>query len=140
MLARFQLGLNEVDGRCGVLLTYPMKGHPWRRNPVKSVELRISDEEKAQLFAEVKRLKTEHPGECLAQDQLWNDSSEKANGITRDRSTGTLCHTIGIRDGEPWEEYFSMREDSEALLSSFLYQTISRLIAPYERLDGMGPR
>jgi len=77
------------------------------------------------LFAEVRRLKADHSQECLANDQLWSDSSEKANGITRERSTGTLCHTIGIsgEDGR-WEEYFSMREDSDALLTSSLYKTI----------------
>jgi hypothetical protein len=52
--------------------------------------------------------------------------------ITRDKRTGKLCHTIGIlADGE-WEEYFAMREDSDALLNSSLYKTILRLIGPHE--------
>jgi hypothetical protein len=69
-----------------------------------------------------------------AGDQLWSDSSEKANGITRDRTTGKLCYTIGIlaEDGKN-DDYFSMREDSEALVNSALYKIISKLIEPYEK-------
>ncbi len=134
MLARCQFGI-DVTGRCGASLTYPTKGYPWRNNIVKHFEFHLSKEETAHLFREVRRLKAEHPSECLANDQLWSDSSEKANGITRD-STGTLCHTIGIsEDGGHWEEHFAMREDSDALLQSSLYQAIARLIGPHERLD-----
>jgi len=122
-------------GGCGATLTYPIKGYPWRNNVMKSFEFSLSEEEKAALFADVRRLKAQHPQDCLIDDQLWSDSSEKgANGITRDRSTGTLCHTIGIiGDGGQFEERFSMREDSEALLNSSLYKTISTLISPYEK-------
>jgi hypothetical protein len=38
-----------------------------------------------------------------------------------------------VEYGEP-EEYFAMRENSEALLGSQLYQIISRLIQPYESI------
>src|SRR5437763_10906622 len=110
MLARWQFGV-DADGRCGATFTYPIKGYPWRRNVMKSFEFNLSEEEKALLFAEVRRLRVEYPKECLTNDQLWSDSSEKANGITRDKSTGKLCHTIGILgDGGKREEYFSMRE------------------------------
>ena len=137
MLARCQFGVT-ADGRCGATMTYPIRGYPWRRNIVKSYEFRLSTDEKALLFSEVRRLKAKHPTECLSNSQLWSDSSEKGNAITRDRSTGTLCHTIGISAaGErEWREYFAMREESDALLSSALYQTISRLISPYENYDG----
>jgi len=135
MLARCQFGI-DAGGRCGATFTYPTKGYPWRRNIVRSYEFSLSEEEQALLFSEVKRLKAKYPQECLSNDQLWSDSSEKANGITRDRVTGRLCHTIAIAtDGGEWEEYFAMREDSEALLTSLLYKTISRLIAPHEKLD-----
>lgn len=134
MLARCQFGINE-KGQCGALLTYPIKGYPWRRNVRKSLDFHLSVEEQATLFSEVWKLKTEYPEECLTVDDLWNDSSEKANGITRDRKTGKLCYTIGISGNRgSWHEYFSMREDSAALLNSFLYKTVSKLIAPYEQL------
>jgi hypothetical protein len=134
MLARCQFGVN-VEGRCGADLTYPIKGYPWRHNVVKSYEFDLPKETSALLFAEVARIRAEHPAECLPPDQLWSDTSEKANGITRDRGTGRLCYTIGVfhSDGQPIEQ-FSMREDSPALLNSRLYQIISALIAPYEEL------
>jgi hypothetical protein len=102
MLARCQFHM-DVTGACGATLTYPNKGYPWRRNIVKHFEFQLGEEEARHLFAEVRLLKAEHPAECLANRQLWNDASEKANGITRDRSTGRVCHTIGIsEDGEHW--------------------------------------
>lgn len=133
MLARCQFGVS-ADGRCGATLTYPIKGHPWRRNIVRSFEFELPEETKALLFDEVKRIGTEYPAECLSNDQLWSDSSEKANGITRDRATGKLCYTIAIygSDGET-ESYFSIREDSEALVNSVLYKVVSRLIEPHEK-------
>jgi hypothetical protein len=137
MLARCQFGVT-ADGRCGATMTYPIRGYPWRRNVIKSYEFQLSADEQALLFAEVRRLKAEHPGECLSNDELWSDSSEKANGITRDRRTNTLCHTIGISaTGEQgFRVYFAMRENSAALLNSLLYRTIWRLVAPYETNDG----
>lgn len=134
MLARCQFGIAS-DGRCGATLTYPIKGMPWRRNVMKSYEFHLSEETKALLFAEVHRIRIEQPAECLSIDQLWSDSSEKANVITRDRTAGTLCYSIAIytEGGEP-EESYALRENSNALLEADLYRIISTLIAPYEKL------
>jgi hypothetical protein len=133
MLARFQFGV-DADGRCGALITYPIKGFPWRRNVMKSVEFALTESQKAMVFEEVYRLRSEHPGECLSNEELWSDSSEKANGITRDRATNTLCVTIAIYgDGGETYENFSMREDSGALLNSPLYKLITQLVEPYEK-------
>jgi hypothetical protein len=137
MLARCQFDVT-ADGRCRAILAYPIKGYPWRRNVTKYFEFQLSADELAELFADVRRLKAEHPAECLSNDELWSDSSEKGNGITRDRHTNTLCHTIGISAaGEPgrWREHFAMRENSAALLNSALYRTLSRLVGPYETND-----
>jgi len=102
---------------------------------MRSYEFHLPDEAQALLFAEAQRIHTEYPAECLANDQLWSDRSEKANGITRDRATGTLCYSIGIyvEHGEP-EVSYALREDSSVLLGSALYKTVSALIAPYEKL------
>jgi hypothetical protein len=134
MLARCQFGLG-LDGKGGALLTYPIKGMPWRRNIMKSYDFNFSQETTTLLFSEVHRIRTEFPSECLSIEQLWSDSSEKANGITRDRQTGTLCYSIAIyvERGEP-EDSYALRENSEALLQSALYRTVSPLIAPYEKL------
>ncbi|MBA3662565.1 MAG: hypothetical protein H0W64_12660 [Gammaproteobacteria bacterium] len=132
MLARCQFGINGKR-ECGAILTYPIKGYPWRKNIIKDFTFNLDRDVIATLFGEVVRLKTYFPNECLTNDQLWSDKSEKANAITREATSGILCHTIGtMRNGKDWDEYFSMREDSQALLSSMLYITIARLIAPYE--------
>jgi hypothetical protein len=133
MLARCQFGLG-LDGKGGATLTYPIKGMPWRRNIMKNYAFNFSEEEAALLFSDVHRIRAEFPAECLSNEQLWSDSSEKANGITRDRKTGTLCYSIAIyvERGNP-EESYALRENSEALLESTLHRTISALIAPYEK-------
>ncbi len=134
MLARCQFGLTE-DGRCGACLTYPLKGLPWRRNVMKGFKFDLDAETVGLLFSEVSRIKREHPGECLSIDDMWNDTSEKANGISRDRKSGTLCYTIGVlRVAAPPDDYYSLREDSKALLNSNLYKIISNLITPHEKL------
>jgi hypothetical protein len=133
LLARCQFGIR--DGRCGATLTYPIKGYPWRNNVVKSYEFQLDPATVDLLFTEVPRIRKEYPDQCLTEDQLWSDASEKANGITRDRETGTLCYTIHVvaENGTPAEQY-ALREDSIALLSSALFGVISSLIAPYETL------
>jgi hypothetical protein len=134
MLARCQFGI-APDGNCGATLTYPIKGHAWRRNPSRDYAFEISDQTKSQLFADVARIREEFPADCLSQSELWADSAEQANSITRDRATGKLCYTIGLyRSNNETEDYYSLREDSPALLSSTLYRVISELIEPYEKL------
>jgi len=128
-----------MDGRCGASLTYPIKGYPWRRNPTKSVESQLTTKDAALLFAEPSRILAEYPEHCLTNEALWSDSSEKANGITRDRVTNTLCWTIGVMvaHAKP-EAYFALRENSLALTNSALYLYVMKLIAPYEQFSHRG--
>lgn len=133
MLARCQFGVR--DGRCGAMLTYPIKGYPWRRNVMKSYEFTLGPEVIDLLFAEVHRIRKDHPDECLSHEQLWSDATEKGNGITRDRETDTLCYSIGILTEAGVEEQFSLRENSRALLDSALFRIVSGLIAPHEMLS-----
>jgi hypothetical protein len=139
MLARCQFGMNH--NAQGVILTYPIKGCPWRRNIMKHYSFDLSPEKVSMLFLEVDAIRKNYPDECLSIELLWSDSSEKANGITRDRATNTLCYSIMTwRDlggqTEAYESYesFAMRENSSVLLNSELYKTISELIKPFERL------
>lgn len=134
MLARCQFGVDEA-GRCGATFTYPIPGYPWRRNVMKSYGFELSEADRALLFRDVTRLREEHPAECLSNDLLWSDTSEKGNGIARERTSGTLCVTVGVfgAAGETYE-YFSMREDSDALLRSPMYKIIKQLLDPHERL------
>lgn len=134
-LARCQIGL-RLDGQCGLGFTYPWPTMPWRRNPKREFKYLLEPEVTQRLFAEVHRLRSEHPEECLDNSNgLWADSSEKANSITRN-AAGKLCVTVGIiRQDGSWEEYYSLREDSPAWLSSLLCQTLAGLMAPHERLS-----
>lgn len=133
-LARLQFGCHEGGG-CGATLTYPIKGFPWRRNIMKSFEFDVDAATVNLLFSEVTRIRVAHPRECLTDvSSLWSDSSEKGNGITRDRKSGTLCYSIVIaRDDGGLDEQYSIREDSDALLSSALYRVVTDLVAPHER-------
>ena len=117
-------------------MTYPIEGFPWRRNPCKSSEFEIGAELSTCLFDEVATIQECSPGHCLPDDVLWCDHAEKANGITRDQETDTLCHTIAIYDRD-WQStiYYSMKEDSEVLRSSRLFETVMSLIAPHESLE-----
>ena len=134
MQARCQFVLTK-GGKCGAMLTYPIKGYPWRRNIIKNYEFSLSENTQELMFSEVYRILDEYPEECLNNDQLWSDSSEKANVIIRDNETGKLCYSIGTyQDNCDWEQYFSIRENSEALINSELYKTVSKIIAPYEKL------
>ena len=137
MLARCQFSAKE--DRCGATLTYPIRGYPWRNNVIKSYQFDLGQTAIDVLFADVHRIRKEHPDECLDHAELFNDANEKANGITRDRSTGTLCYSISIFLDHALAEQFSLREDSPALLQSTLFHVISRLIAPYERLSSSLP-
>jgi hypothetical protein len=134
MLARLQFGL-ERNGKCGAIMTYPIKGYPWRRNPVRSYEFLLSAEEASELFDEVAKMRERYPDECLDNEALWSDQSEKANGITRHAKTGKLCHTLAIyRAPGDVVVYFAMEEGSVALCSSRLYRRVTALIAPYEAM------
>jgi hypothetical protein len=117
-------------------MTYPIEGFPWRRNPSRSLEFVIDPELAAILFDEVEHMQKNHPDHCLPDDVLWSDHSEKANGITRDQESDTLCHTIAIYEAD-WQStryYYSMKEDSVVLRSSKLFETIMSLIKPHESL------
>jgi hypothetical protein len=116
-------------------MTYPIKGYPWRRNPVRSYEFHLTPAEASALFDEVATMKERYPAECLDHEALWSDQSEKANGITRHAKTGKLCHTIAIfRAPGDAVVYFAMEEDSVALHGSQIYRTITALTAPFETL------
>lgn len=134
MLARCQFGCDEQVASCGATLTYPIKGMPWRRNVIRSYSFDLEPIVISRLFAEVSRIRREYPNECLSEG-LWNDFSDKANVVTRDSATDTLCYTLGIYRGDgDTEDYYCLRENSDALISSEIFKTFSALTSPYEVL------
>ena len=84
------------------------------------------------IFTEVSAMPATAPTECLPNEVLWADHTEKCNAITRDRATNTLCLTLYITDEHgAYTSYFSIRDDSPALLSSTAFRVVTGLLAPY---------
>jgi hypothetical protein len=73
----------------------------------------------------------EFPNDCLLHDDLWADASEKANSITRDRKTNSLCMTIGLWEKHVALFYYALPETSPILKGSKFYQIISKALEPY---------
>jgi len=132
-LPRWQFGLSE-DGKCGAGLSFPLPGMTWRYTRKKQFQANIEPAVAAAVLNDAETLPLRFPKECLSTDELWADSSEPANSITRDRQTNTLCITVDIwKTGR--HNYYRMREDSLALKESELYKTIILLLQPGLRKD-----
>jgi len=66
----------------------------------------------------------------LRHEDLWADASEKANSITRDRRTNSLCVSIHI-----WEKGlcvldYALPEKNPILIDSFFYNAILEKLTP----------
>lgn len=131
---RVQFGL-EGDGRCGVTLTIPQPGCTWRYARSHSIQHHLEKSDGSLLFDEVATLPLKYPQACLSNDQLWADSSEKANSVTRDSLTNTPCITIGISERGVWQCYYSLRVTDPVLLQSNLYGLVKNLVAKFLPAD-----
>ena len=134
-LPRWQFGMFR-NGEAGATITYPIPGYPWRHNPEEHMKATLDERRAASIFEELALMPSNAPKECLPHDQVWADASEKANSITRDRATNTLCLSLIItanRDRFITCNYF-MRENSPALINSLFFQVMSELLAPYRDL------
>lgn len=127
-LPRWQLRISE-DGSCGAVLRFPIPGMTWRHSRSKAITAQLDTSLVAKLLDEAKTLPVRFPEECLATNELWADTSERANSITRDSATGTLCLTIDYW-GNGQHYYYRMRENSTALCESELFQVLSSLLQP----------
>jgi len=84
------------------------------------------------IFAEVASVPHTAPAECLPNEVLWADHTEKCNAITRDQATNTLCLTLYVSDEHgAYTSYYCLREDSPALLSAIVFRVVTGLLAPY---------
>jgi len=124
--ARIQFGLEE-DGRCGVGLTIPRPGLTWRYAKTESVQDKLEISEAKKIFEEIFTLPEKYSKACLNNDDLWADSSEKANSITRESRTNIVCVTIGIQQQTIWQCYYSLRENDPVFLQSKLYSLVKNL-------------
>ena len=69
-----------------------------------------------------------HPKDCLNGEDLWADSTEPGNSITRDRASNTPCITIGVIEHGRWLCHFLLAEKSPAMLESPLMKVVKGLI------------
>jgi len=133
-LPRWQFHLEE-NGLCGVRMEFPIPGMTWRHTRRSAVSMQIDEAAAAALFQSAIALPCQFPAECLKDAEVWADSSERANSITRDRQSSLLCLTIGLWERGQYKTYYSMPENSRALLDSELYRAISSLLKPYLTSD-----
>ena len=124
---RWQFGLEE-DGRCGVMITHPIPGMPWRHARHSHAEAKLDAETTRSLFDNALELPHAFPKDCFRNEDLWADMTERGNAITRDKASNTLCLTIGVMERGQWLCYFSLAETCRVALDLPLMTVISRLI------------
>jgi hypothetical protein len=88
-LPRWQFQLEE-DGHCGAWTSFPIPGMRWRYTRHRAVSMQMDRAASTALFQEAITLPRQYPAECLTNEQLWADSTDPANSITRDRQTNSL--------------------------------------------------
>jgi hypothetical protein len=136
-LPKWQFVLEE-NGRCGVRMEFPIPGMTWRHTRHSAVSLQIDQTAAAALFQSAIALPLQFPSECLKGAELWADATERANSNTRDRQSNSLYLTIGVWERGQYKTYYSMPENSRALLDSELYRGVSSLLKPLLTSDRGG--
>ncbi len=128
--ARWQFVVREGESVAGVAITRPPAGTTWRYGRTKGFEVKLSDQQIREVFESVRSTLANHPTACLRNEQMWADPSEKANSVTRDRATNTLCVTIYIYERGAAVLDYGLPETSPVLLNSRFYQIILSAIEP----------
>jgi hypothetical protein len=127
-LSHWQFGLHE-DGRAGFSLQKaPPPGATWRHMRHQHVEAKFSPSEIEQMFQDVLSLPSTHADQILRGEDVYADMSEKANNVTRDCQTNTLCLSIMIWEKGKMVSNLYLKENSPALLRSRFYTLISQRI------------
>ncbi len=134
-LPRWQFGLNE-NGSAGATITYPLPNVTWRYARKKHVEIKLTPNEVEDLMRGAQAALSEFPEDCLKQDDLWADASEKANSITRDRRTNSRCVSFLMSEGGVILFSYSISEKNPILAKLKFYQIITRALGP--DLNGIG--
>jgi hypothetical protein len=129
-LPRWQFKLEE-SGNCGASINFPLPGLTWRHTRHGTADIQLDQAAAAALFESASALPQQFPADCLTNEELWADSTEPSNSITRDRRSNSRCITIGVSERGQYKTYYSMSEDSPALLNSELFRAIRSLLRPY---------
>lgn len=127
-LPRLQFGVWE-DGRSGVAVDHPVPGGTWRHSRPKHFEFQFSVSEVGALIDSALKLPWEFPESILRHEDLWADASEKANSITRDCRTNTLCVTVSVHERGQAVCYYSLLETCPVLLNSRFYTVLMERFA-----------
>jgi hypothetical protein len=127
---RWQVGLNE-DGSYGISILSPVAvpGMGWRFAGQTHRQSKLDIDSVNEILNEVLKMQERYPNECFRNEDLWADSSEKGNSVSRHKATNAACITIGIQERGEWTTYFSMAEASPGLLESRLSNWINSLLA-----------
>ncbi len=129
-LPRWQFGLREGDS-AGATITHPVPGLTWRYARQRQVKLEFNQTEMAEILQDAEAVLVEFPRECLRDDDLWADASEKANSITRDRSSNSLCVTITLSEKGTVLANYALPEASPILVGSKFYRLILTRLTPH---------
>jgi hypothetical protein len=90
----------------------------------------LTEEQIHELFESVESTFADYPLECLKHDDLWADASEKANSVTRDRKTNSLCITVYVYQHGSLLLHYGLPETSSILLRSSFYKAILSFLKP----------
>jgi peptidylprolyl isomerase len=120
-----------ADGHGSAFITRPRPDGSWRRCSFVPVWLTPDPQRCTSIIEEMRTLPNQRPDDCLSNDVLWSDSSEPANGITRDLATNTPCVTIRFGDFSSPQQYFSIKSTSRLWRDSPLRAELLRLLADH---------
>jgi hypothetical protein len=127
---RWQFGLRDGDS-ASVHIAYPIPGMTWRHTRETSVEIKLDPKAESEIWESATATLADFPADCLQNDDLWADPSEKANSITRTRDGDLLCVSVTLweRGALVWD--YALPEASLVLRNAKFYQIISKALAPH---------
>ena len=108
---RWQFGVEE-NGRCKVRGSdHPVPGMPWRHTRNSHREANLDAETTRSLLDRASNCQR-FPQDCFRQKELWADTTERGNAITRDRAGNALCLTISVWSEDNGSATFPGRDKS----------------------------
>lgn len=124
---RWQFGLDE-DGRCGVSITHPIPGMPWRYTRHSSREAKLDAETAKSFFENAFAMPNSFPEDCYRWEEVWSDTTERGNGVIRNNATNIPCLNINVMERGQLLCNFYLAETSRAMIESPLLRFITSLL------------
>ena len=129
---RWQFGITN-DDRCGAIITHHIPDVAWRHAITKHYDIPITAQDAVTVINGAYDFKRMHSSECLENNEMWADTSEHCNSITRDAINNVLCLTFGLWIDQKIDLYFGIREDSEFLKDAEFYKFIIQELVKYDK-------